>query len=263
MMKYLFILLLLIPFTFAHGNVIYNINLDFDSSFKKSIDTSTMKLLNNIPERYDFERELIWAHVEDESVAIHPTEFVQMGYRDNSLIQKGENKVDTKKVAEKMFEDLPEAYKTKLYYTGMKSLYTGVHRYAWFHHQNKIIVLNELFEVEVNPNDGEVIAWKKSLLTDEKRPENPAINHKVASLIAELKFNAEPIKDFEPILAYDKERLIWIVKVKSLYPIFVAIDSSNGEIIYSGAIRGELPNSYSYGKEVEVIPNAFIKGVLN
>ncbi len=88
----------------------------------------------------------------------------------------------------------------------------------------------------------------------------PAITHKVAQKIAELKFNAEPL-DFNTILIINKNKPVWVVKVKSIYPIYVGIDALNGNVLYSGSLRAELPEDYDYGREVEVVESDFIKEV--
>ena len=54
-----------------------------------------------------------------------------------------------------------------------------------------------------------------------------------------------------------------ILKVKSLYPIYVGVDALTGNVLHSGSLRAELPENYGYGREVQVVESNFIKTIYN
>ena len=78
--------------------------------------------------------------------------------------------------------------------------------------------------------------------------------------ISEINFNGEVV-DFNPILIIERAQPFWITKVKTIYPFFVATNALTGRILYSGALKTDLPENYDYGREVEVVETEFIKNI--
>jgi len=256
----------------AHGNYIIDIDLDFDSELKSNVINSAQSylLLDEEPIQFDFDRELINVKFDrrlEYSVAVNPLDNSVFGFRDDSLLTKGGvnyNLEQRKTIAEKVLDNLPEEYKSELVYGGEKKLYSGSFEYTWYRKVDNILVLAEHLKVEVDASDGDVIAWKLSIFSfsDTQISTTPAITHQVAQKIAELRFKAEPV-DFNPVLIIDKNKPVWITKVKSLYPHFVAIDATNGNVLYSGSVKGELPENYDYGREIKVIETNLINQIYN
>lgn len=255
----------------AHGNIIYDIDIDFDKELKSEVIRSAQSYLDidEEPIQFDFDKELIVVKFDRDleySVEINPLDYSVFGFRDDSLLTKDEkiNYGDRKRkgIAQKLFDSLPKEYTSELVYGGEKKLYSGSFTYTWYRYVNNIYVSGDHLEVEVDPFDGDIISWRLSLFMYPKSQikTTPAITHKVAQNIAEIRFKAEPV-EFNPILMIERGKLVWITKVKSLYPHFVAIDASNGDVLYSGSLRGELPENYDYGREVEVVETEFIKGI--
>ncbi len=269
----LFILMFLLELSFVrgHGNIIYNIDLDFDEELKSNVIKSAQSHLNidEEPIQFDFDRELIVAKFDREleySVEINPIDYSVFGFRDDSLLTKGDKikfeKEERKKIAKKVFDNLPEEYKSELKYGEEKKLYSGSFKHSWYRHVDNIYVSGDHLEVEVDPYDGDVIAWRLSIFFYQKSQlkTNPAITYQVAQKVALIRFDAEPL-DFNPILIIDKNKPIWITKVKSLYPHFVAVDALDGNVLYSGSLRADLPNDYDYGREIGVTETDFISGI--
>ncbi len=258
---------------YGHGNVIYNVDLDFDKELKSNVVKSAQSYLNidEEPVGFDFDRELISVKFDRDleySVRINPLDNSVFGFRDDSLVNRhGETKYGEKErkvIAQKIFDSIPEDYKSELKYGEEKKLYSGTFQHTWYRYVDGIYVSGNHLEVEIDALNGDVVAWRLSIFFYPKTQiqTTPFITYKVAQQIAELRFNADPV-DFNPILIIEKNKLVWVTKVKSLYPHFVAIDASDGEVLYSGSLRGDLPENYDYGREVEVIETEFINKIYN
>lgn len=258
---------------YGHGNVIYNVDLDFDKELKSNAINAAQSYLNidEEPVGFDFDRELISVKFDRDleySVRINPLDNSVFGFRDDSLVNRNEEvKYDEKErkiIAQKIFDSIPEDYKSELKYGEEKKLYSGTFQHTWYRYVDEIYVSGNHLEVEIDALNGDVVAWRLSVFFYPKTQiqTTPSITYKVAQQIAELRFNADPV-DFSPILIIEKNKLIWIAKVKSLYPHFVAIDSLDGNVVYSGSIRGDLPENYDYGREVEVVETDFINDIYN
>ncbi len=254
----------------AHGNILYDINLDFDKELKSKISESAQSYLNlnEEPIQFDFDRELIVVRFDraiEYSVNINPIDYSVFGFRDDSLFMKKDVKFDQKarkNIAQKIFDKIPEKYKDELVYGEERKGYAGnTFKHTWYRKVDNIVVLNDHLEVEVNGN-GEVVTWRLSpfFYSKEQMKTTPAITHEVAQKISEIRFNGEPL-EFKPILIIENDKLVWISKVKSLYPIFVGVDALTGDVLSSGRIRGEVPEDYDYGREVEVVETNFIKNI--
>jgi len=270
--KFIFIFfILLVPFVISHGNVISNVSLDFDSELKQNVIASAQKYLNTSEEpiEFDFDRELIAARFDREleySVSINPIDYSVFGFRDDRLLSRNQEKTldkdARKELAQKIFDSLDKKYTSELLYGGEKRLYTGSYKYTWYRYIDDIYISGDHLEVEVDPVDGDIIAWRLSVFFYPKSQitTTPSITHEVAQKIAELKFNAQAL-DFNLILIVNKNKPVWVTKVKSLYPVFVGVDALTGNVLYSGSLRAELPENYDYGREVKVVESDFIKEI--
>lgn len=264
-------LILMLNYALAHGNIIYDANLDFDKEFKQKT-TSAAKYFLEIDEepfQFDFDKELINVKFDREleySVLINPFDYSVSGFRDDSLFSRNsEIKYDKdarKEIALEIFNKIPKEYSSKLIYGGEKKLYSKSYKLTWFRYYNDMYVSGDHLEVEVDPIDGDVIAWRLSAFfyPDSQLETVPALRFRTAEKIAQLKMKAEPL-DYDPVLIIYQAKPIWITKVKSLYPIFVAIDAIDGQLVYTGSIRDEMPKDYDYGREVEIIETNFIKDI--
>jgi len=256
----------------AHGNYIIDINLDFDSELASNVIQSAQAYFNldEEPKQFDFDKESINVKFDRQleySVKINPADYSILGFRDDSLLTKGEinyNSEQRKEIANKVFDNLAEEYKSELVYGGEKELYSGSFEYRWYRKVNNMLISGEYLKVEVDSSEGNIIAWKLSIFFHSKTQMNmiPAITNEVAQKIAEFKFKAEPV-EFSPVLVIEGNKLVWITKVKSLYPHFVAIDALDGNVLYSGSFKGEFPDNYDYGREVEVIETDLINQIYN
>jgi len=263
--------LLSISLVAAHSNILYGISLDFDETLKTGVTSAAQAYLetDEVPVKFDYDRELLTAKFDrllELSVTMHPSDFSVFGFRDDSLVSRGsEEAFDTmqrKEIAQKIFDNIPNEYKKELVYSGEKKLYSGTYKYTWFRYVGGIYVINDHLEVEIDPVDGDTVAWRLSpfFYRKEELPTVPALSYSVAQNVAQLRMSAEKM-DFKPVLLIYNDRLVWLTKVKALYPIFAAIDAADGSLVFAGSPRGEIPLDYDYGREVKVIENEFIKNV--
>lgn len=265
--------LFLTPIVAAHGNIIYGINLDFDKELESNVIKSAQSYLKikEEPIQFDFDKELIHVKFDrrlEYSVAINPVDNSVFGFRDDGLLNKdgkiNYDKAERKEIAQKIFDSIPEEYKSELVYGEEKKLYSGSYKHTWYRYVDNIYVSGDHLVVEIDPSDGEVVAWRLSIFFYPKSriKTTPAITYNVVQKIAEIRFKGDPI-DFNPVLVINKDKLAWIVRVKSLYPIYVGVDASNGKVLYSGSLRDDLPEDYDYGGDVEVVETDFIKEIYN
>ncbi|MBI2139946.1 hypothetical protein HYU14_03410 [Candidatus Woesearchaeota archaeon] len=259
------------PLVQSHSNILYNIDLEFDKTMEEGVTKAAQKFLGvrEMPKSFDYDFELISVKFDrmlELSALVDPSDFSIMGFRDDSRVsERGEEKFpegERRKIAEKVFQALPKAYREELFYSGEKKLYQGTYQHSWFRKINGIAVMNEHFTVEVDPADGEVAAWRMSLFATpkEKILTEPAISFTVAQKIAELGVGGKGI-GILPVLVINKDRPLWLAKIKNLYPIFAAVDAADGHIVFSGNARTELPEGYDFGREVPVKETAFIKEI--
>ncbi len=253
-----------IPFVFAHGNILYDVNLDFEPEVKQQIITTAQRFLkiNETPARFDYERELIivqFNRSRELSVYIKPDNLRVHGFRDDTLrtlSPKDKIPLATRKeIAQKIFDGISPSYKTELVYDTEKKLYAGTYKHTWYRYIDGIYISNDLLEVEIDPQTGHVIAWKLTpfFYPKELMKLTPAITGTVAQKIAELTLHAQPL-DIAPVLIIENTVLVWIVKVKGLYPIYAAINALDGKVLYSGGLKTELPETYktTISKKIEV-----------
>jgi len=256
----------------AHGNVLYGINLDFDMGIKNKIIEAAQNHLNidENPNYLDYDHELITVKFDrflEYSVVVNPLDFSIHGFRDDSLVVGGNknfNQQQRKKIAQKVFDNIPERFKEELTYGEEQKLYSGIYKHAWYRYVNGVYIANDHLEVEIDPGSGNVIAWRLSpfFYSKEEIKTIPAITHNVAQKISEIRFKAKPV-DFKPILVYERRNLMWFTKVKSLYPFFVGVNALDGDVITSGSLRFELPGDYDYGREFEARESKFVSNIYN
>ncbi len=255
----------------SHGNILYDVPLDFDQEMKAGIVKAAQEFLGieEEPSGFDFDLELIRVHFKrslELSVLVHPVDFTVYGFRDDSMMSSSDeikfDESQREEIAQGIFDQIPERYQKELKYGEEKKLYTGMYKHAWYRYVNEVFVANDHLDVEVDPSTGKIISWRLSVFYYDKEDMNinPAISYEVAQKISEIRLNAEPV-DFDPILMIEKDKLVWITKVKSLYPIFVEMDAMDGRVIISGSLRTVLPSNYDYGREVEVKETDLIKKI--
>lgn len=256
----------------AHGNVLYGISLDFDMETKNKIIEAAQNRLNidEDPTDFDYEHELITVKFDrflEYSVSVNPLDFSIHGFREDSLVGQGNenfNSQQRRKIAQKVFDNIPERFKEELIYGEEQQLYSGIYKHTWYRYVNGVYIANDHLEVEVDPESGNAVAWRLSpfFYSKEEIKTTPAITHNVAQKISEIRFKANPV-DFKPILVFEKGNLVWFTKVKSLYPFFVGVNALDGDVITSGSLRFELPEDYDYGREIEVKESKFISNIYN
>jgi hypothetical protein len=166
-----------------------------------------------------------------------------------------------KKIAEGQLATLPERYRSQLRYGGVTKLYQGTYQFTWFRYVGEIAFLQERFEVEVDPVDGDIVYWMAHnfFYPAEAITVNPAFSKEVAQVAANLYMSAETT-EVVPILTVIKNYPVWLVTVKKLYPLIVALDARDGRIIFTGGLKGELPDGYSYNS-ADVVETGLIQQI--
>lgn len=256
----------------AHSNVLIDIDLDFDPDFKANVVKSAQEYLKTTdqPVLFGYNKELIkvtFDEDEDRYVEIGPFEFEVFGFRDSGLKHESgaiqHERTERKEIAEGMLQEIHESYKQELVYgEEIEEYEKGIFKHTWYRYIDGIYSFGDHLEVYVDGVNGAVVAWRLSLFKTirEDAQTNPAFNADVARKIAELRFEATPI-DFDPVLVLIKGEPAWIVKVKKLYPLYIAVNALDGAIIFSGALREELPEGYAIGPDIPVIKTELIKSL--
>lgn len=265
-------LLLTLTIVNAHSNVLYDVSLDFDPEMKERVTAIAQERLelDEEPSQFDFDRELITVKFDRDReyfVSVNPSDYSVFGFRDDSLVTRKDPTMDKtarKQIADQIFDVIPESFKSELVYGEEKKLYIGTYIHTWYRYVNDVVVANDNLQVEVDGSSGAIVAWRLSpfFYLKENIKTVPAITHGVAKKIAEIEMDATPL-DYGPILVIQKDKPIWLTKVKNLYPIFVAVDALNGKLVYVGSPRGEIPVDYDYGREVEVVEADWITELYN
>lgn len=248
----------------AHGNVLYNVSLDFDPKLRQDVIETAQRFMNTSdePVRFDYDFEIIrvdFGKDVERSVLVHPVTLQVHGFRDDARIggQDALSREQTRAIAEDHLSSVPEEFRSQLEYGAFREDYTGAHVHTWMRYVNDILVLEDVFKVEVD-TDG-VIAQKLSAFfyDGNSLPRNPAFGPDVAQEIALFALNAQPTS-FEPVLVYYKDQLVWLTKVEQLYNVYVGVDALTGEVIWSGPLRGELPDAYS-SPDVPIVESELIR----
>jgi len=261
------LLLALIGIAHAHSNVLIEIDLDFDPEFKAGLAKSAQKYLDTSEEPlfFGYDKGLLKVNFDkDENihVKVEPYEFHVFGFKDIRLVHdSGEIQYDNaqrKEKAEEIFNQIPEEYKEQLVYGEEVERYEkGIFEHTWYRYVDGIYSFGDHLEVDVDGMNGNVVSWRLSLFEPIDAQTKPAFNSNVAQKIAELTFAATPL-DFEPVLVLIKEKPAWIVKVKKLYPIYIAVNALDGKVIFTGALREKLPETYNIGKDVPIVETKLI-----
>ena len=153
----------------AHSSVLYGVSLDFDKTLKSNVLKIAQEYLDINEEQlqFDYDKELITVKFDRDReyyVEINPIDYSIFGFRDDSLasgdrtINYDKNKRKT--IAQKIFDIIPQAYKSELVYGEEKKLYSGTFKHTWYRYVNDIFVSNEHLEVEVDGSNGKVISWR-------------------------------------------------------------------------------------------------------
>ena len=263
-------LLLMSPVVLAHGNYLNNINLDFDSVAKEKIVKEAQNYLKvkNRPVSFDYAEELILVKLNDfplKSVAVNGFDYTIHGMTDNTLKAKTDKIKTTKEqrrtLVEAIFRKIPKKYQDELKYGEERSegvLFT----HTWYRYKDNIVIPKERLEVTIDGRNGKVVHWQLNIFFKDKEllETTPAITAEVAEEIVKLKFKAKSL-NFDPILIIHDGKPVWITKMKVLYPIFIGVSAQDGEILFTGGMRGTLPDNYNVGKESPIIESQFIKNI--
>jgi len=265
-----FFTLIMASLSYGHGFVLYDVDVDYDKPLEEGITQAAQEFLGlyEEPKGFDYFNEMLIVKFDRQlelSVAIHPLDFSVVGFRDDSLVQRGKKAVkseaEMKKIAEGQLEKLPSSYRSQLRYGGVTKLYQGTSQFFWYRYIGEIAFLQERFEVEVDPVKGEIVYWMAHnfFYPAEAITVNPAFSKEVAQEAANMYMNAEST-DEEPMLTIIKNYPVWLVKIKKLYPLFVGLDATDGRIIFTGGLKGELPEDYSYNS-AEVVETSLIQDI--
>lgn len=268
-----FALIISVLFVNAHSLYLFDISLDFDRDLKSNVIKSTQNFLKTSKEplSFDLDKGLIMAHFEPEQrhyVEVNPTDFKVYGMRDENLKHNtGEKKLTKEQgleIAKTFFDTLPEEIKSELKYGPEVSEVDGTYFYKWFRYVNYLLVTGEDFIVNVDAVNGNIIAWRLSILDYPKTSidTTPAITKNVAKRVAELSFNAPSVADFKPYLIININEPVWVIKLQGqFYPYFVGISAKDGSMSFSGTLPGEVPKEYGVGDNIQVIESDLIRQI--
>ena len=264
------LMLFLVPFVTAHANILLNIDLDFDQEAKEKIITTAQQYLNTnqLPVILDYDSELIIVKFNEYpllSVAVNPFDYSVFGTEDKSKVADSGSITTTleqrKKIAQKIFQSIPKSYQEEMKY-GEEREELNLFTHTWYRYKDNLVVPKERLEVSIDGINGEVVRWRLQIFVapNEHLETTPAIPSKVAEKIAQLRFNAIPI-GFTPVLIIHDSKPVWVTKMKVLYPIYIGISAIDGEVLFTGGMKGILPDDYSGGKGVSVIETRFIQEI--
>ncbi|MBI2658291.1 hypothetical protein HYX08_06395 [Candidatus Woesearchaeota archaeon] len=258
----------------AHSSYLFGISLDFDKELKSGAIGAAQEFLNTSgePLSFDLDKGLIMVHFEPEQrnyVEVNTIDYSVQGMRNENLKHKDEEKVLTKEqgseIARAFFETLPNNVKSELKYNPEISEVDGTYFYKWFRHVNGVLIIDENFMVNVDAVNGNIIAWRLSIFDYPKESIGtvPAISRNVAAKVAELSFNAPPVKGFEPYLIIYARDPIWVNRLQGqFYPYFVGVSGVDGSIAFTGTVPGEVPKGYGTS-QVEAVETDLIKAIYN
>jgi len=269
----LLIFFLLIVSVSGHSNILYDVDIDFDIELKERATKAAQEFLgiDSEPVQFDYDRELInvkFGDGLDHYVVINPVGFEVFGFRDDNLVSRKTpvmTQDERKAMADTIYDTIPEEFKSEMIYGEEKKLYTGTLIHTWYRYIDNVIVLNDHLQVEIDGATKDIVSWRLSPFFYPKTQvkTTPAITHQVAQHIALLVMDAEPLDDSKQVLVIDNGDLLWQVKVKKLYPLFVYVDAMDGRVLYVGSPRGDMPESYDYGREGKVVPTDSINTIIN
>lgn len=273
--KYLFlvilgILLVLPTLTYAHSSTILDIDLDFDLEAKKNIITIAQEYLNTTKQAigFNYERELIIVKFNNYpfiSVAVNAFDYTVFGMEDTSKTAKSGSTTSTfeqrKAIAQTIFEKIPQSYQEELKY-GEERTEKNLFTHTWYRYKDGLVVPIERLEVVIDGRNGKVIRWKLQIFLVQKEllETEPAISSELAEEIIELSFSASSL-NFTPVLIIHESSPVWVTKMKLFYPIYLGVSAVDGEILFTGSMKGVLPNKYFGGKDVFVVESTLVKQI--
>jgi hypothetical protein len=262
--------LVIMPITLAHGNILYDIDLDFDLVAKEKITSVAQEFLgtNAEPLNYDYNKELIIVNFEANpvlAVAIDAFDYRVFGFKDYSKLSisgsVSTTESERKDKAQEIFEFLPNEYQEELVY-GEEKVEGNLFRYTWYRFVDNLVVPEERLEVVVDGVNGEVVEWQQNIFFLPKQVIDtvPAIDRNVAQIIPQLRYGATSL-DTDPVLIVYEGKPVWVFYMKVLYPIYIGISAQDGEVLFTGAMKGKLPGQYSIGEDVSIVKSELIEKI--
>src|SRR3989338_7554572 len=237
-------LLAFVVFVGAHSIFLFGISLDFDRDLKSNVISAAQKYLNTRedPIAFDLDRGLIIVHFDPDQrryVEVYPLGYRIQGMHDDRLKHtQGTKTIKQERgleIAKKVYDSLPQDAKSELKYDEDVAEVDDTYFYKWFRYVNGVLVAAEDFSVTVD-----------------------AVNKKVA----ELAYNLQSVKDFEPYLIIDGDEPVWVTRLQGqFYPFYIGISAKDGSIAFSGSLPGDIPKNYHAGKEIKIVESDFIKNI--
>jgi hypothetical protein len=238
----------------AHANILINLDLDFDPEAKQKIITTAQEYLQTglQPIGFDYDSELIVVKFNEYpslSVSINPFDYSVSGVEESAKATDSGTVKTTeeqrKESADKIFEQLPVKYKEELKY-GEEREERNLFTHTWYRYVDNVVVPKERLEVVIDGETGEVVSWRLQIfqISKELIESSPSITADVAQKVGELTYEGTPL-DFSPVLIIHDAKPVWITRMKVLYPIYVGVGAMDGEIMFTGGMKGILPDKYS------------------
>jgi len=261
-----------IKFSEAHGAVLLDVSLDFDSFFKEEVDNAAKEFLDTDKEPvfYDVENNIIMVSFDNFGntlVYVNPYTFDINGFNDNSLRNKNGKEVFDydlrKEIAEQKLDELPQNIKKELVFIEEEKVTDNVYRYRWNRFINEVYVSGEGFYVDVDSVKGNLIGYKLYYFYEDSNFDTtPTINGNVAKYIAEIMSGGKIVEGSKPVLVIRKNKLLWGIYVRMIVPFYVGIDAKTGEVGDNTAdLLYGLPDAYN-SDNVKVVKSEYIRKIL-
>ncbi|HLC62200.1 MAG TPA: hypothetical protein VJI52_04245 [Candidatus Nanoarchaeia archaeon] len=266
-------LLAFVVFVGAHSIFLFGISLDFDRDLKSNVISAAQKYLNTRedPIAFDLDRGLIIVHFDPDQrryVEVNPLGYRIQGMHDDRLKHtQGTKTIKQERgleIAKKVYDSLPQDAKSELKYDEDVAEVDDTYFYKWFRYVNGVLVAAEDFSVTVDAVNKNVIGYRLAIFNYPKNAidTNPAITSNVAKKVAELAYNLQSVKDFEPYLIIDGDEPVWVTRLQGqFYPFYIGISAKDGSIAFSGSLPGDIPKNYHAGKEIKIVESDFIKNI--
>ena len=266
-------ILLLTSFVVGHSLYLFDIKLDFDKDLETNVIKSAKEFMktDKDPLSFDLDKGLIIAHFEPDNrkyVRINPIDYKVYGMQDETLRHSSGTikftKQQAKVIAQKLFDTFPKEISSEFVYDNDISELEGTYYFKWFRYKDGILVVGDDLFINVDAVNGNIIGYRVPILyvPKEKIITNPAITLDVAKKVAEIYANDLPLETFQPYIVSYNGKLVWVNKLEGqFYPYYYGIDASDGSMSFVGILPGEVPESYSKGKDVPVVETDFIKNI--
>lgn len=270
---FLAVFLAILAFASAHSLFLFDISLDFDKELKSNVILTAQKYLNTgkEPVAFDLDRGLIIVHFEPEQrnyVEVNPFGFKVQGMRNENLKHTKGQKTITKEeglvIAKKIYDSLPNDVKPELKLDNEVAEADNTYFYNWFRYVDGILVVSEDLSVTVDAVNKNILAYRLAIFGYPKNAidASPAISSNVAKKVAELTYETQSVKDFEPYLVIYGDELVWVVRLQGqFYPFYIGVSAQDGSIAFTGSLPGDVPKGYNAGKEMDVVENGLIKKI--